>query len=161
MKPCAHKDFVCWVDVGRITESAPEGVEAEDLDPHAFIAEVKVQCKECEEVFGFKGIDTGFDYDHPTQAMDGLKAVLPLRTPAEMAMAGPLAALDGDARRAARGVRLEVKASEEGVESAITDAVRQRTNGWLAAYREGLAGGLDDTEAQRQADTKMEVEFGG
>lgn len=161
MIPCAHKDFVANVSVGRITESAPEGVNVEDLDPHSFIAEIEVRCSECGEVFGFKGIDTGFDYDHPTQAMDGRKAVLPLRTPAEMAMAGALAALDVGARRAARGVRLDVKAIDEGPEPAIVDAVKQRTTGWLAAYREGLSQGLDDTEAQRQADTRMEEEFGG
>lgn len=161
MNACAHKDFVARVDVGRITESVPEEVDIEDVDPHSFIAEVEVRCKECNELFGFKGIDTGFDFDHPTQRIDGKKAHLPLRSPAEMLMAGELAALPAEGRRAARGARLEVKAAGEGEESAILDAVRQRTDSWLAVYKEARANGMDDANAQMHADWRMKEEFDG
>lgn len=160
VNPCAHKNFRADVAVGRLGEMPQDGRPEEDLDPHSFVAEVRIKCTECEEKFGFKGIPGGYNFDSPTQTVDGLEAHLPLRTPAEMAIAGPLAALSPEGRRAARGMRMEIKATEEGTESALMDAVRQRTNGWLAAYREGIADGLDDVEAQRQADTKMEEEFG-
>lgn len=160
MNACPHKEFVARVDVGRITDSVPEGVNIEDVDPHSFIAEVEVRCKECNELFGFKGIDTGFDFDHPTQQIDGKKACLPLRSPAEMLMAGQLAAMDVKGRRAARAVRLEVKAEQEGPEPAILDAVRQRTDSWLAIYKEARANGMDDANAQMHADWKMKKEFG-
>lgn len=161
VKPCAHKNFFTRASIGRITESAPEGVSVEDLDPHSFVAELSIECTECAQKFGFKGVESGYNFDSPTQALDGVTIHLPLRTPAEMTMAGPAAALSIEGRRMARGMRIEVLAAEEGMESALMDAVRQRTSGWLASYREGLASGLDDVEAQRMADARMEEEFGG
>ncbi len=161
MKVCAHKDFQAQVSVGRLTEKPPEGVDLDEMDPHSFIAEVQVHCTECGEPFGFKGVGNGFDLDRPTQSMDGLKATLPLRTPSEMAMAGPLASLDLESRQVARGARLQVRLDKEGEEPAVMDAVRQRTNGWLAAYKEAIANGLDDANAQMHADWKMKEEFGG
>lgn len=86
---CQHENFEASVDVGRITNE-------EGGDVCAFVAEVKVRCIDCGENFGFRGMAPGMSWGEPTRTPDALQATLPLLTPTEMALHGPLPGLLAD-----------------------------------------------------------------
>ena len=82
---CAHEDFEARVDVNRI-EDEGELVQ--------FTAEVVVWCRQCGEKFGFRGPQAGFSWTEPRCGLDARRITLPLMSPAELALAGPLAAAE-------------------------------------------------------------------
>lgn len=105
MEPCEHPDFQANVSVGRITDG--------DAGPVTqFIADVTVKCKECGESFGFRGPPSGHSWNEPRCRIDAKLISLPLMSPHELALAGPLPA-------ASRGPMVyEVYPREEGDEVA-------------------------------------------
>ena len=82
---CEHLDFEARVDVYRITEG-------EDGPVSQFAADVVVTCKGCGEGFGFRGPPAGHSWNEPRCQIDAKKITLPLMSPAELELAGPLPA---------------------------------------------------------------------
>ena len=81
---CQHEIFRADVEVNRIADDGT----GEDI-VH-FIADVRITCTECGEAFGFRGPPGGHSWDEPRCQVDGLRITLPLMSPAELEMAGPL-----------------------------------------------------------------------
>lgn len=94
---CEHLDFHAYVDVARIVEHlepADEGrAPAPGDDPVAFRATVRVECAECGAALGFRVPDVGDLPDRPACSPDALELRLPLISPAELELLGPLAAM--------------------------------------------------------------------
>lgn len=86
---CQHEDFEAEVAVGRITGE-------EDGDVVAFVADVKIQCAECGEPFGFRGMPPGLSWEGPTRSPNALEARLPLLSPTDLQMNAPLPGLAAD-----------------------------------------------------------------
>lgn len=86
---CQHEDFEAVAAVGRITDE-------DGGDIVAFVCELKVRCVNCGEPFGFRGMAPGLSWGEPTRSPDALEARLPLLTPSEMALGGPLPGLLAD-----------------------------------------------------------------
>lgn len=63
---CKHLIFSAEVKVARIEDTG------------RFLAEVRIACKDCDTPFQFAGMQTGFNYNHPTVSLDGLHANLPI-----------------------------------------------------------------------------------
>lgn len=78
-----HLDFEAHVDVCRVTDG-PEGPVTQ------FVADVTVCCKDCGEDFGFRGVPGGHSWNEPRCQIDAKKIALPLMSPAELLLAGPL-----------------------------------------------------------------------
>lgn len=81
---CRHEDFRADVAVDRIADDG----KGENI-VH-FIAHVTVCCTQCGETFGFRGPPGGHSWDEPRCAVDARKISLPLMSPTELALAGPL-----------------------------------------------------------------------
>lgn len=86
---CQHEDFEADVKVGRVTDD-------DGGDVVAFVAEVRVRCVECGENFGFRGMPPGLMWEGPTRSPDAREARLPLLSPTELEMNGPLPGLLAD-----------------------------------------------------------------
>lgn len=86
---CQHENFQANADIGRITGE-------QDGDVVAFVMDIKVRCVECGQSFGFRGMPPGLAWDVPTRSPDALEAHLPLLSPSELAMNGPLPGLVDD-----------------------------------------------------------------
>ena len=71
--PCVHPDFDAVVGVGRIQRS--------DDDPTitAFVAEIQVKCRACEEPFRWNGVKAGLSYVYPMCTPDEVTLRAPLR----------------------------------------------------------------------------------
>lgn len=103
MSPCSHLDFEAHVDVGRVTGDQQQVVNEPDEDgrsvPHrgdevfAFECSVRVACCACGQSFGFRVPDVGVLGDRPTVSVDALELRVPLISPAELELLGPLAAM--------------------------------------------------------------------
>jgi hypothetical protein len=63
--PCAHGQFAALVEVTR-------------LDGDRYVADVRVQCYDCKQMFTFLGVPPGLAIDRPTVSADGLALRLPL-----------------------------------------------------------------------------------
>lgn len=85
---CEHQDFEGRIEVTRIL--AKDG----DAEAWQFTADVTVRCVGCGELFGFRGPPGGFSWHEPRCTVDGRKISLPLMSPAELALAGPLPVFD-------------------------------------------------------------------
>lgn len=85
---CSHPDFAAFVEVGRIVED-----EGEPTDAYAFAASIRVECVACGGKFGWRGFETGVSSHRPMVSVDALELRVPLISPAELEMLGPLAAL--------------------------------------------------------------------
>lgn len=83
---CEHHDFAATVEVSRLHER--DG----DDSPNAFTAQVRVECADCGAPFGFKGPPGGFSFAEPRCSIDALMIELPLMSPTELELAGPLPA---------------------------------------------------------------------
>lgn len=83
---CQHPDFAADVSVARITDG-------DGGDVTQFLAEVTVRCTACGGLFGFRGPCAGHSWNEPRCDLDALKIQLPLMSPAELVLAGPLPAL--------------------------------------------------------------------
>lgn len=72
-RPCPHEDFDAYVAVNRIT--------AGDDDPTVigYAADIKVNCRACEEPFRWTGVPAGISPRHPTCTVDETELRAPLR----------------------------------------------------------------------------------
>lgn len=72
-RPCPHEDFDAYVAVNRIT--------ANDTDPTVvgYAADIKVQCRACEEPFRWTGVPAGLSPGRPTCSVDETELRAPLR----------------------------------------------------------------------------------
>lgn len=86
---CQHEDFEARCEVSRVTPD--EGTEVV-----AFTLDVRVHCVACGEPFGFRGMAPGLSWGEPTRSADAQEARLPLLTPSELALNGPLPGLFAD-----------------------------------------------------------------
>lgn len=64
---CDHKDFKASVTVNRLE------------DVGGFVADVRINCAECNEPFAFLGLPRGVDLLGATTSYDGLEANLAIR----------------------------------------------------------------------------------
>jgi hypothetical protein len=87
MSDCAHENFDAAVDVVRISDDGT----GEDIIH--FIASVRIRCVDCGEPFGFRGPPGGHSWDEPRCDVSALTIQLPLMSPAELVLAGPLPTL--------------------------------------------------------------------
>jgi hypothetical protein len=102
---CQHEDFEAHVDVGRITP-------ADGADVKCFVAEITVKCKECGQSFGWRGVPPGANYDSPTRSVDALELRAPMLSPAELALAEPLAGMSADPWSGEPGVSFQLLDSQ-------------------------------------------------
>ena len=86
MAECQHEDFVAHVAVNRLTADGSS-------EPHSFAADVRVKCAQCGVAFGFRCRDIGLLPDRPAVSPTALEIRLPLISPAELELLGPLAAM--------------------------------------------------------------------
>lgn len=85
---CRHEDFVSEVEIHRLTpdEGGDEIV--------TFVAELQIRCNDCDAAFGFRGPPAGFSFREPRCRVDATQISLPLMSPAELQLAGPLPVLE-------------------------------------------------------------------
>lgn len=85
MAECQHEDFAAKVDVYRLHEEGTDSV-------HSFVADVSIRCADCDAEFGFKcpkGV--GFSFSEPMVNGSAKEIHLPLLSPTELQLTGPLA----------------------------------------------------------------------
>lgn len=72
-RPCPHEDFESFVEVSRLT--------ANDEDPTviAFSADIRVNCRDCEEPFRWIGLQAGLAPDRPMVSVDEKELRAPIR----------------------------------------------------------------------------------
>ena len=72
-RACPHDDFAAFVEVSRLT--------AGDDDPAVvgYVAEVRICCAVCDELFRFIGMPAGALPDRPACSVDEAEARLPIR----------------------------------------------------------------------------------
>lgn len=73
---CAHENFRCDCSIGRLTKE--EGGEVA-----SFVAEIKVQCAECDLPFHWVGVPGGVSYRRPMSSADSLELRAPIAPGAE------------------------------------------------------------------------------
>jgi hypothetical protein len=71
-RPCPHENFAAQVDVNRLTRG-------EDGPINGFVADVRIQCADCDEVFRFMGVEAGHMPDRPMVSVDEKEIHLPIR----------------------------------------------------------------------------------
>lgn len=71
-RACAHERFQANVAVSRLTDG-------DDGEVTGYMADVMVQCADCEEPFQFLGMAGGLDSAEPRCSADQKEARLPLR----------------------------------------------------------------------------------
>lgn len=99
-KRCEHPDFAAHVSVDRIVPDLPPDEEGRESRPGdeviAFRATVRVACALCGASLGFRVPEVGDLPDRPAASPDALELRVPLISPAELEVLGPLAAMQGD-----------------------------------------------------------------
>lgn len=85
---CQHEDFSASVNIVPLVHD-----DAAD-SANVFMAEIRIVCAECEKPLGFKGVPCGVSLVEPMVSIDGLELRIPLMSPAEVELRGPLAGLD-------------------------------------------------------------------
>jgi hypothetical protein len=101
---CNHPDFEAVVNVGRI--SIDEDALNKDEIDH-FVADIKVQCAKCKQRFGFRVPDVGLLPDRPAVSVDALEMRVPLISPSELKLLGPLTAMN-----TGKGIGFSVRVKE-------------------------------------------------
>lgn len=67
MSDCKHEDFDASVGVGRLTETEGGPVTG-------YMADIRLQCKQCGLPFEFLGLQPGLDTQGATVSIDGQEA---------------------------------------------------------------------------------------
>ncbi len=109
-RPCYHPDADVMVGFGRIGEGDDDNPTPGM--PTAFMIEIKLTCKACDEPFVFDGVPAGMSYDSPAVSVDGTELRAPVRP----------ASLPPRHRRGITGVsgyRIELTTTDDAVE--VTD----------------------------------------
>lgn len=68
---CEHKEFAASVAVGRFEDTG------------RFMADVRVQCKECGLPFRFVGVPAGISWDRPAVSIDNTELHAPIEPETE------------------------------------------------------------------------------
>lgn len=68
---CEHKNFRAQVNVGRLTA-------CDDGPVTGYMADIRVQCAECDLPFQFHGLEMGIDTGGARCSVDGLEARIAL-----------------------------------------------------------------------------------
>lgn len=89
MTDCHHEHFEAIVNVARVSD-----VEGGPIT--RFAADVRISCVQCRAPFGFRGMPVGMLPGQPTTSPDAIEARMPLISPSELELLGPLAALDAE-----------------------------------------------------------------
>lgn len=102
---CSHPDFEANVAVGRIA-SDDDALRHDEIDH--FVCDVTVKCAACGARFGFRVPDVGVLPNRPAVSPDALEMRVPLISPSELKLLGPLAAM-----RAGKGTGFRIRLREE------------------------------------------------
>lgn len=102
---CAHTDFVAAIDVGRIATD-DDSLSRDEIDH--YVADITVNCADCGAAFGFRVPDVGLLPDRPSVSPDALEMRVPLISPSELELLGPLAAM-----RVGKGIGFAIRESSE------------------------------------------------
>lgn len=86
MTDCEHKSFRANASIGRI-------MSGDDGPVTQFVCDLTILCTECGESFGFRGVRGGHSWNEPRCQLDAKTISLPLMSPAELELAGPLPVL--------------------------------------------------------------------
>jgi hypothetical protein len=70
-KPCLHENFDATVAVNRIAEDGQV--------PHAYIADIRIECADCHEPFRWSGLRAGVSFAKPRVSVDERELHAPLR----------------------------------------------------------------------------------
>lgn len=84
---CDHPNHEAFVTVQKVQSVT------DPSDYTEFRAVVQIRCNECGARFGFRGSPAGESEDHPRCSPDALVMFLPLMSPSEIELAGPVPAL--------------------------------------------------------------------
>jgi hypothetical protein len=80
---CQHENFDAYVAVNRINKDGEDpGIIV------AYLADVKVSCRDCGQPFEFFGIPLGMSFYQPTMSINGQEAHIPLVLPGTEPPAG-------------------------------------------------------------------------
>ena len=71
---CAHQNFAVKADVGRINKDGNGPIVA-------YICDLHVWCRDCDQQFEFFGLPNGMSFYRPTVSIDGKEAHFPLVIP--------------------------------------------------------------------------------
>lgn len=71
MADCPHLEFAASVGVGRLTQTEGGPVTS-------YVADIKVQCRDCGTPFQFLGLEPGYDSQGARVSLDGLEAHIAL-----------------------------------------------------------------------------------
>lgn len=67
MAKCEHPDFNVFADINRI------------IDIGAFVADVRISCKDCGLPFEFIGVSAGLSYEKPMASVTAQEIHLPIK----------------------------------------------------------------------------------
>ncbi len=73
MGDCTHENFNCFANVGRLLR------EDGDKEAAAFVAEIKITCRDCGTKFEFLGVPMGYQPGATRVSVDGLELRAALR----------------------------------------------------------------------------------
>ena len=71
---CKHEEFAGGIAVNRLNHNGSPNAK-----PHAFLAEVRVQCAQCGGDFMFTGLPFGVSLTEPGRNITGTAATLPMK----------------------------------------------------------------------------------
>lgn len=71
MPDCPHLEFAASVGVGRLTQTEGGPVTG-------YVAEIRVNCRDCGKPFQFLGLEAGYDSQGARVSLDGLEANIAL-----------------------------------------------------------------------------------
>ncbi len=74
---CSHQNFKVSADINRITQK--EG----DLDPSAFMADIRLECVDCGTPFEWIGVPMGLSFVRPNVSVDCLELRAPVKPKGE------------------------------------------------------------------------------
>lgn len=69
---CAHEEFEVWADINRLSEEEGGPI-------HAYSADIRIRCKDCQEPFRFIGVPAGVLGDRPACSVDETELHAPIR----------------------------------------------------------------------------------
>lgn len=72
-RPCPHENFDAYVDVARRTKSDTDSTVV------GYSAEIKVNCRDCQEPFRWTGVQAGLSPARPMCSVDETELLAPLR----------------------------------------------------------------------------------
>lgn len=78
-RACPHEDFVATVAVNRLTGPADSRPITEPLPVVGYVADIRVQCAQCDEPFRWTGVQGGLSPAEPRCSVDETELRAPLR----------------------------------------------------------------------------------